>query len=105
MENKIIETNDEPTGAPMMPNKQKTGAIPNKQKTSARPNKQKTGAMPTKKKGVDARFPFLGLVTVVTARYFFEPIRWRNAKRMRLGGMQIIVLLARVDTIVGKSLA
>ena len=77
----------------MMPNKQKTGAMPNKQKTSARPNKQKTGAMPTKKK---ARFPFLGLVTVVTARYFFEPIRWRNAKRMRLGGMQIIVLLASV---------
>ena len=47
-------------------------------------------------KGVEARIPFLGLVTVVTASYYFQPMRRRNAKRMQLGGMQIIVLLASV---------
>jgi hypothetical protein len=41
------------------------------------------------KKGVEARIPFLRLVTVVTASYYFEPIRWRNAKRMYIVGMQI----------------
>jgi hypothetical protein len=50
------------------------------------------------KKGVEARIPFLRLVTVVTASYYFEPIRWRNAKRMYIVGMQIITLLAREAT-------
>jgi hypothetical protein len=40
------------------------------------------------KKGAKERIPFLGLVTVLTSR--------RNAKRMQIGGMQIIVLLARL---------
>ena len=75
------ELNDEPRGAPMIESRDtnaraRDGAMPNKQKTGAMPpNRQKTGAMPTKKKGVDARFPFLGLVTVVTVSYFFEPMR------------------------------
>ncbi len=47
------------------------------------------------KKGVEARIPFLGLVTVVTVSYFIEPMGRKNAKRMQLGGMQVIVLLAR----------
>ena len=46
-------------------------------------------------KGVEARIPFLGLVTVVTVSYFIEPMGRKNAKRMQLGGMQVIVLLAR----------
>jgi hypothetical protein len=47
-------------------------------------------------KGARGRIPFLGLVTVVTAIYYFEPMEWRNAKRMQMGGMQIIGLLHRV---------
>ncbi len=46
-------------------------------------------------KGGEARIPFLGLVTVVTVSYFIEPMGRKNAKRMQLGGMQVIVLLAR----------
>jgi hypothetical protein len=46
-------------------------------------------------KGGEARIPFLGLVTVVTVSYFIEPMGSKNAKRMQLGGMQVIVLLAR----------
>jgi hypothetical protein len=45
-------------------------------------------------KGGEARIPFLGLVTVVTVSYFIEPMGRKNAKRMQLGGMQVIVLLA-----------
>jgi hypothetical protein len=45
-------------------------------------------------KGVEARIPFLGLVTVVTVSYFIEPMGRKNAKRMQIGGMQVIVLLA-----------
>jgi hypothetical protein len=45
-------------------------------------------------KGGEARIPFLGLVTVVTVSYFIEPMGRKNAKRMKLGGMQVIVLLA-----------
>jgi hypothetical protein len=47
-------------------------------------------------KGGEARIAFLGLVTVVTVSYFIEPMGRKNAKRMQLGGMQVIVLLARV---------
>jgi hypothetical protein len=48
-------------------------------------------------KGGEARIPFLGLVTVVTVSYFIEPMGRKNAKRMQLGGMQVIVLLARLS--------
>jgi hypothetical protein len=41
-------------------------------------------------KGGEARIPFLGLVTVVTVSYFIEPMGRKNAKRMQLGGMQVI---------------
>jgi hypothetical protein len=44
-------------------------------------------------KGGKARIPCLGLVTVVTVSYFIEPMGRKNAKRMQLGGMQVIVLL------------
>jgi hypothetical protein len=42
-------------------------------------------------KGVEARIPFLGLVTVVTVSYFIEPMGRKDAKRMQLGGMQVIL--------------
>jgi hypothetical protein len=44
-------------------------------------------------KGGKARIPFLGLVTVVTVSYFIEPMGRKNAKRMQLGGMQVILSL------------
>jgi hypothetical protein len=46
-------------------------------------------------KGGEARIPCLGLVTVVTVSYFIEPMGRKNAKRMQLGGMQVIVLVRR----------
>jgi hypothetical protein len=47
-------------------------------------------------KGGEARTPFLGpLVTVVTVSYFIEPMGRKNAKRMHIGGMQVIVLLGK----------
>jgi hypothetical protein len=52
-------------------------------------------------KGGEARIPFLGLVTVVTVSYFIEPMGRKNAKRMQLGGMQVIVLLAGVASSAG----
>jgi hypothetical protein len=42
-------------------------------------------------KGGEARIPFLGLITVVTVSYFIEPMGRKNAKRMQLGGMRVIV--------------
>ena len=50
-------------------------------------------------KGGEARIPFLGLVTVVTVSYFIEPMGRKNVKRMQLGGMQVIVLLASKYTL------